>query len=511
MLDFYRYMPETMYPEEYSKGERSLHPATISLSNELRRRLPDFEWTPAALMRLDSKIHNYLAHSDNTVQDNLMIELQANNDLADAFSELSVTGFKHWLNNPRKNIRERIRIHNENALRVAEKLKAKKIDALDTALNIETDLDGGKYYLAKLSTKEHFENESAWLKHCLGTTHIDDYLKNLESGEFEYFTIRERWKNTTYDRHVEILLDLLIENPDSIHKILPDSPPKRGLNTEIADYVSHPDNEAVVMNIDKMPDIPIVTIEYHVRKKAIEQVKTFRDGKANQRVTSTDPVLRATLEAVQYLRLGTIEENGRKRVRGVNAIGDLNFGYYERPILLVNGSRISNDAARTVQNPEDIVMGAFKISPDIPLEEIVRIAETFPITVDFSNATNEQRAAIITVRGCLSDSSKSAVAYPKLQSVGGSMDVAHAKSLDISRLKTVGGNLTAINVATFDAPELEMVDGELQLNDVPIISLPKLKYVQIVIATTIAKINAPFLQQDTQFRWLHSSRFAPGD
>jgi hypothetical protein len=122
-----------------------------------------------------------------------------------------------------------------------------------------------RYYLAKLSTKQHFRQESAALNHCLGTTYLQRYLALSLNGEVEIFSVRE-------------------------------------------------------INTHK----PVVTIEYRVGAKRIVQIKTER----NRLINRSDPFCAATIEAVCYLETGTAyDRHGIPYRRGVRALADMEHLY----------------------------------------------------------------------------------------------------------------------------------------------------------------------------------------
>jgi PcfJ-like protein len=99
---------------------------------------------------------------------------------------------------------------------------------------VEFTTSDGCYYLAKLFTKEHFEQESAALNHCLGRSSLAHYLSRTDNDEIEIFSLREK----------------------RTHK-------------------------------------PVVTIEYQVSTKRIAQIKATR----NRLIAHGDPFYAATLTA----------------------------------------------------------------------------------------------------------------------------------------------------------------------------------------------------------------------
>ncbi len=442
-------------------------------------------------MRLDAKVHNYKGHAIKQNVDPVGFDI-----IADSIAELSSTGLRKFLLNPKQELKERVRIHNENAQRAAEKLRDKKLDGLKTPFTIEAELDSGKYYLAKLSTKDHFENESAWLKHCLGTTHVEDYLAASDGGASEYFTIRERWATMPYDRRTEIFADILLETPESIHKLLPDAPRLKGLNTEVVDYITHPDNEKVIMGLDNMPDVPVVTIEYWPASKTINQIKTYRDGKTNALVTQSDPFKRAVTESIVYLRSGTAHDaSGKPYVRGVEIMGDLGKLMEKGKLLLADGRAVSPGEAAEA-NPNDVINFAFDVTQDIPAYDLARLCERIPLSFDFSKSSREQRSAIRSVKGSIYHSwegrefdyesletidgnltlnGEASVRLPKLLHVGGTMKLTTMAAVELVNLKSVGKDAMFGSTERVDLPLLESVGDTLDAPDAKELLIPCLK------------------------------------
>jgi PcfJ-like protein len=156
-----------------------------------------------------------------------------------------------------------VRLLELNAQRVA--YERKTFNSVPTVLRpptiVEFTASDGRYYLAKLFTKEHFQQESAALNHCLGRSWLDHYLCATAKREVEIFSLREA----------------------STHR-------------------------------------PVVTIEYKTRTKCIVQIKTYR----NQLIERTAPFLSATMEAICFLWVGAAyDQDGVPYRRGVHDIADL--------------------------------------------------------------------------------------------------------------------------------------------------------------------------------------------
>jgi hypothetical protein len=257
----------------------------------------------------------------------------------------------------------------------------------------------GRYYLAKLFSKEHFQQESAELKHCLGRRWLDHYLSRTQKGELEIFSLREM----------------------ETHK-------------------------------------PVVTIEYNVDEKRIVQIKTSRT-RANELVAKTGPYLPALMEALRHLCIGTAyDPHGAPLRRSVHSIADIRHLVPRGSLLLYNGRTITARGAVTLDDPQLIVAGNLAIPPDLEPASVARLCERLPIGFDLTHATDRQRQAIGAVRGSLFDASASA-AYGSLVHIACNLDLPRARQLDLHQLQSVGGNLHVASAGTFYAPRLRSVGG----------------------------------------------------
>src|SRR5262249_31942214 len=87
----------------------------------------------------------------------------------------------------RGGISKLLQLHAERGARGGQRLP---VSPAPPTLGEVTPSDG-RYYLAKLFTKEHFQRESAVLNHCLGKSRLNHYLSRSIAGEIEIFSVRD--------------------------------------------------------------------------------------------------------------------------------------------------------------------------------------------------------------------------------------------------------------------------------------------------------------------------------
>ena len=160
------------------------------------------------------------------------------------------------------------------------------------------------------------------------------------------------------------------------------------------------------------PD-PALLFSYHPKTHVIREVAkhTLPDGFPGF-LRRDDPLLAPFLETVRAMRSGVVRETP------VDTVGDLEQAIQPRGVLYDTGEIVQLSDAR----PElAIAGGKLSVNADdraLAPSNLRRIAEGFPITVDMTNASTQQREALTEVRGSLVDGERFSVSYPNLRSVG---------------------------------------------------------------------------------------------
>ncbi len=144
-----------------------------------------------------------------------------------------------------------LEVHQEKTLqKIAELRKARAEMGDDVAFNPYEALfttPSGKYYMARLLNMPHLEQESQYMDHCVGTS--DSYVNRIKKGEIEILSFR----------HV------------------PQINPKTGILEG---------------------DTPVMTIEYNLKSKVIQQMKK----KDDEYLDRNDPYFSDIIDALGQLR-----------------------------------------------------------------------------------------------------------------------------------------------------------------------------------------------------------------
>jgi hypothetical protein len=123
----------------------------------------------------------------------------------------------------------------------------------------------GDYYMARLLNMPHLEEESEYMNHCVGTS--DSYVSKIKRGEVEILSFR---KTPTINKD---------ENK---------------LNNN---------------------DTPIITIEYNLESKTIQQMKKYED----EYLQTNDPYYNDILDALSQLRETTTDTGEKRDFESINS------------------------------------------------------------------------------------------------------------------------------------------------------------------------------------------------
>ena len=154
-----------------------------------------------------------------------------------------------------------LEIHEEKTLiKIAEMRKRKAEQTGNEEFNPYEALfqtDSGEYYIARLLNMPHLEEESQYMNHCVGTS--DSYISKMKKGDVEILSFRKT------------------------PKINPQTQKLEG-------------------------DEPLITIEYNVRIKEIQQIKKHSD----EYIKESDSYFQDFIEALKKLK-DTEHDTGEKR------------------------------------------------------------------------------------------------------------------------------------------------------------------------------------------------------
>jgi hypothetical protein len=273
------------------------------------------------LKQAHQEIINNLAELDLTKSQKLILELKLArylqredsvdvNTLSDAISETP-----RFLDKPKGGLHRLLEIHEQKTLeKIAEIRRQKAEQTGDEEFNPYEALfqtSSGDYYMARLLNMPHLEEESSYMNHCVGTS--DSYINKMKKGDTEILSFR----NT--DNHE-----------------------------------------------------PIMTIEYNVRTKTIEQIKKASD----KYLKPDDPYYNEFLEALGKLKT-TQHNNGQERnFQHINESELKQIPVQDYHVITDKGEVHYKDLNLT-ENPFILKIGEMSFDSDTPKEDAAKMIEIF--------------------------------------------------------------------------------------------------------------------------------------
>ncbi len=216
-------------------------------------------------------------------------------------------------------------------MRIAERRKERAEKTADEEMNPYEALfetESGEYYMARLLNMPHLEEESDFMKNCVGTS--DSYINRIKKGDIEILSFRHT--------------------------------PKFNQETKKFDI-----------------DEPILTIEYNLKTKTIEQIKKYDD----EYLTGRENYFQDVMEALRKLKetptdkgdLREINEISSSELQGLileryqifTEKGPVEFEEYDEKkhgIILKKGYMPIRD-----QTPKDFAVKIFKFTEGVELQE----------------------------------------------------------------------------------------------------------------------------------------------
>ena len=173
----------------------------------------------------------------------------------------------------------------------------------------------GDYYMARLLNMPHLEEESAYMNHCVGTS--DSYVNKIKRGEVEILSFRNSPK----------IKDNKLEG-----------------------------------------DTPLMTIEYNLKTKVIQQMKKNSDAYLDQ----NDPYFNDVIDALKQLRTTKTDTGELRDFKQISSSEMQNFKVKDYHILTEHGEINFRDF-----NPNDntfvLKIGMMEITPKTSKEDASKI------------------------------------------------------------------------------------------------------------------------------------------
>ncbi len=156
----------------------------------------------------------------------------------------------NFLNKDKGSLQRLLEVHEEKTLQKIAEMRKRRAEMANETFNPYEALfttKSGNYYMARLLNMPHLEEESQYMNHCVGTS--DSYVNKIKRGEVEILSFRRVPKMNRDTGKFEV-------------------------------------------------DTPIMTIEYNLKTKTIQQMKKYDDAY----LTQADEYCEDVIDALKQLR-----------------------------------------------------------------------------------------------------------------------------------------------------------------------------------------------------------------
>lgn len=292
-------------PENRTKKERLINETYASLESRFST-LSDFEYGERQRAVLKLKLARHF-------QTNESIDI---NTLYDAIIETS-----NFIETDKGSLHRLFEVHEQKTLGKIAEIRKKRAEMKgDETFNPYENLlttKSGNYYIARLLNMPHLEQESDYMKHCVGTS--DSYINKIKRGDIEILSFRQAPK-----------VDL-----------------KTGKTTE---------------------ETPIITIEYNLKTKEIEQMKKANDAY----LSPNDPFFEDVIDALKQLKSTWTDAGNLRNFSKINSSELDNISVKDYYLLTEEGEIYFKDF-----DPEKNIfvlkIGKMEIDEHIPKEDASKI------------------------------------------------------------------------------------------------------------------------------------------
>jgi hypothetical protein len=226
-----------------------------------------------------------------------------------------------FINVERGSLNRLLEVHQQKTLQEIAEIRRRRADMgnpseLNPYENLFTT-KSGNYYVARLLNMPHLEAESEYMNHCVGTE--NSYINRMKRGEIEIFSFR--WVPTI--------------NPQT----------------------------------DKLEgDTPIITIEYNLKTKVIEQMKK----KDDEYLSSDDPYFDDVVDALRQLRTTTTDTGKLRDFTQISESESENIEVKDYHVLTDHGE-VPFREFKPDSNTFVLKMGSMKIAPETSRENVAKI------------------------------------------------------------------------------------------------------------------------------------------
>jgi hypothetical protein len=313
----------------------------------------------------------------------------------------------NFLNSPKGSLHRLFEIHEQKTLvKIAESRKKRaeiKGGEVFNPYEALFETSSGNYFMARLLNMPHLEEESNYMEHCVGTS--DSYINKIKKGEFEILSFRNTPK--IVDNKLEV-------------------------------------------------DRPILTIEYDLKNKTIEQIK----GHSDELLNGHEKYFWDFVESLKKLK-GTKNDKGENRefVR----INDLDNVELKKDTILTENGEVGFKDYNPANN-EMVLKANIEVDNNSTWEDIEKISQIPNIEINLSEIKDEYKEKLTSFVGSIIDYSTNYL-YHNLNSIGGYLDLESLNTAENLKFPdSVGGDLYLQMLTTAENLKLpDSVGGGLYL------------------------------------------------
>jgi len=179
---------------------------------------------------------------------------------------------------------------------------------------------------------------------------------------------------------------------------------------------------------------------YTPQSQSIIDAEGKKKGRVSSFIDYAQPYAKAFFEFVRRTRTGDIPNMYVRTMFNMDHyLETLRLpGPPVTDVLLYDGTLLPLEeaVAQSISSTECVAGGILKVTKDVSLLDLAKIAETYPITLDMTDASQEQKDALVHVRGSIQDNAEY-VSYQNLQSVGYKFESACKTYISLPNLNTL--------------------------------------------------------------------------
>jgi hypothetical protein len=271
----------TFLPDNRPQKEQLISETFQTLSRQLTNQ-EGFEFNKRQQAVLKLKLARHFQNNE-TIDTNVLFD--------------AIIETPNFINTDKGSLYRLLEVHEEKTLQKIAEIRKQKAEIKGNEkfnpYEALFETKSGNYYMARLLNMPHLEEESQYMNHCVGTS--DSYVNKIKRGEVEILSFRNM--------------------------------PKINFKTQKLEA-----------------DIPVITLEYNLKTKIIEQMKKNSD----QYLSQNDPYFNDIIDALKQLRRTKTDTGELRDFKQISLSELQNFKVKDYHILTENGEILFRDF-----NPDD--------------------------------------------------------------------------------------------------------------------------------------------------------------